>query len=219
MSILKSFLGTFDFFLYEVGGLPVMAWVILGCIAVFLIRRLIKENRQKKKNGSEDEETEPTTKEAKPTEEPESKKPAVPKKPWPKNVKVGIVVSALVLGAVAAFLAFDVQLPDVRFSNAAFWVFFPIVLLAGFLALSSNRKKALRVPLILFLGMALVFWHFDVSVLLIADQDKEMYGYNPMDFEPAVPGLGVTPRSVMVNASAPAASVFFSLTVKHVERC
>jgi len=168
-------------------GMPLYGYLIIAVVVeiLILVYFSLRKNTQKEKQTKDQKRSQ-----TEPEEEKPPKKPAVVRKPWPKKVKVGIVVLISVLGAVVAYRMFeiqlpDVQLPDVRISNAAFWVFFPIVILAGFLALSSNRKKALRVPLILFLGMLFVFWHFDVQILQMADRDGEVYGYNPMDFEPA----------------------------------
>lgn len=169
---------------------PYIAAMVIICVlsfCAFLIKGRFWPNSSKKKSKSDKKkETEPTTKEAKPTDGPESKKPAAAKKPWPKKVKAGIVVLVLLLVAVAAYRVFDVQVPDFRFTNEAFWVFLPILLLGGLRLLSSKGKKVPKVLLTLFLGMALVFWHFDVPILQMADQDREEYGYNSMDFEPAV---------------------------------
>jgi hypothetical protein len=186
---------------------------VILCVWLVIRHSKLKPEPDKKK------EAEPTDKpESKQPDKPEPKKPAVPKKPWSKKVKVGLAVVISVLGAVVAYRMFEIQIPDFRFSNAAFWVFFPIVILAGFLALSSDRKKALRVPLILFLGMLFVFWHFDVQILQMADRDGDEIGYNPMDFEAAGGPSEVQPYiGIPVNKFSYNATSFFSLKVVHVE--
>lgn len=165
----------------------IIYYLIIGLVVLLGIHFFIRRysiNFNNKDSGPDKK------REAKPTEKPESKKPAVPKKPWPTKVKVGLAIAALVLGAVSVFWAFDVklpsfQLPSFRISNGAF-ITFLIPLLWGVIAVIVTRKwKHTILPLVVSLAALLVFWQFNVPILLMADQDGEEFGYNPMDFEPA----------------------------------